>query len=84
MSVIVSAGNSPYKVSAGQTDTSDVVVSGGAMFVLSGGIADGTTVSSGGFLGIAAGGTDSGTTLDGLEVIRGTDIAATIGGGGTR
>ncbi len=40
MSVIVSAGNSPYKVSANQTDTGDVVVSGGSMFVLSGGAAD--------------------------------------------
>jgi hypothetical protein len=36
--VIVSKGNSPYKVSAGQTDVSDFVVSGGSMSVLSGGV----------------------------------------------
>ncbi len=81
MSVIVSAGNSPYRVSANQIDTGDVVVSGGSMFVLSGGVADGTTVSSGGFLAIERGGTDSGTVLEGIEVIRGTDLGATVSGG---
>jgi hypothetical protein len=34
VNVIVSAGNSPYNISAGQTDTDDIVVSGGSMFVL--------------------------------------------------
>ena len=38
MSVIVSQGISPYKVSAGGTDSGDVVVSGGSMFVLSAGV----------------------------------------------
>ena len=47
MSVIVSQGISPYKVSAGGTDSGDVVVSGGSMFVLSAGVASATTVSSG-------------------------------------
>jgi hypothetical protein len=32
--VIVSEGNSPYKVSAVGSDSDDVVVSGGSMFVL--------------------------------------------------
>ena len=54
--VIVSKGNSPYKVSSGHTDTGDIVISGGSMFVLSGGTADSTTVSSGGFLTISHGG----------------------------
>ena len=39
VSAIVSAG-SVYNVSSGRTDTNDVVLSGGSMFVLSAGIAD--------------------------------------------
>jgi autotransporter passenger strand-loop-strand repeat protein len=81
--VIVSKGNSPYKVSSGRTDTGDTVVSGGSMFVLSGGVADATTVSSGGFLTISHGGTDSGTTLAGKEVVLGLDIGAAVQSGGT-
>ena len=69
--VIVSKGNSPYKISSGHTDTGDFVVSGGSMFVLSGGVANSTTVSSGGFLTISYGGTDSGTTLAGKETVLG-------------
>jgi autotransporter passenger strand-loop-strand repeat protein len=61
MSVIVSQGISPYKVSSGGTDSGDVVVSGGSMFVLSAGVANGTIVSSGGFLTINKGGSGSGS-----------------------
>ena len=81
--VIVSKVNSPYKVSSGHTDTGDIVVSGGSMFVLSGGTADSTTVSSGGFLTISHGGTDSGTTLAGKETVLGLDIGAAVQSGGT-
>jgi autotransporter passenger strand-loop-strand repeat protein/probable HAF family extracellular repeat protein len=78
VAVIVSKGNSPYKVSSGHTDTGDIVVSGGSMFVLSGGVADSTTVSSGGFLTISQGGTDSGTTLAGKESVFGLDSRRAI------
>jgi autotransporter passenger strand-loop-strand repeat protein len=61
MSVIVSQGISPYKVSSGGTDSGGVVVSGGSMFVLSAGVANGTIVSSGGFLTINKGGSGSGS-----------------------
>jgi hypothetical protein len=44
MSVIVSQGISPYKISSGHTDSGDRVVSGGSMFVLSAGVANATTV----------------------------------------
>src|SRR6478609_672874 len=75
MSVIVSQGNSPYKVSAGGTDSNDVVVSGGSMFVLSGGVANLTTVSSGGFLTINKGGSGSSSQLlGGTETVSGTEI----------
>lgn len=43
MSLVVSKGNSPYRVSSGQADSGDVVVSGGSMYVLSGGTALTTT-----------------------------------------
>jgi antigen 43 len=75
MSVTVSQGNSPYKVSAGQSDSSDFVVSGGSMFVLSGGVANVTTVSSGGFLTINKGGSGSSSQLlGGTETVSGTEI----------
>jgi fibronectin-binding autotransporter adhesin len=46
--VTVSSADSPYNVSSGQTDTSDIVVSRGSMFVLSGGTASATTINNGG------------------------------------
>ncbi len=63
MSVTVSKGNSPYKVSSGHTETGDVVVSGGTMWVLSGGSADTTTISSGGTMAIKSGGIADGTVV---------------------
>ena len=71
MSVIVSKGNSPYRVSSGTADTGDAVVSGGSMYVLSGGTAEVTTVSSGGLLTIRAGGTANSTTVSsgGFEIV---------------
>jgi autotransporter passenger strand-loop-strand repeat protein len=73
MSVIVSKGNSPHNVSSGTPESGDVVVSGGSMFVLSGGTAFGTTVSSGGFLTINKGGSGSGSVLSGgTERVSGT------------
>ena len=65
MGVIVSAGNSPHNVSSGHTESGDIVVSGGSMFVLSGGKADTTTVNSGGVLFLDIGGVGSGTVLVG-------------------
>jgi autotransporter passenger strand-loop-strand repeat protein len=83
--VIVSQGNSPYKVSAGGTDSNDVVVSGGSMFVLSAGLAIGTTVSSGGFLTINKGGSGSATRLSGgNETVSGTDVGDFIESGGSQ
>jgi len=70
--VIVSAGEI-YDVSSGQTDTNDVVQSGGQMYVLSGGTANTTTVDKGGLLTIEPGGNDSGTILHGSETILGSD-----------
>src|ERR1700730_15436857 len=46
--VTVSSADSPYNVSSGQTDTSDIVVSRRSMFVLSGGTASATTINNGG------------------------------------
>ena len=57
--VIISAGNSPYNVTAGQTDTNDQVISGGTMFVDSGGTAISTTVSGGGILELLSGSNNS-------------------------
>jgi autotransporter passenger strand-loop-strand repeat protein len=64
----VTKTNSPFNVSAGHSDAGDVVLSGGSMFVLSGGVANTTTVSSGGTLTIDRGG---------------TEITPTVAGGGT-
>ena len=80
---IVSKGNSPYKVSSGHTDTGDIVISGGSMFVLSGGVADSTTVSSGGFLTISHGGTDSGTDARRQAKLFAVSISAAVQSGGT-
>jgi hypothetical protein len=41
MDVVVTPGNSPYVVSSGQTDTGDVVSTGGVENVESGGVARG-------------------------------------------
>jgi autotransporter passenger strand-loop-strand repeat protein len=79
---IVTKANSPYKVSSGQTDTGDVVSSGGTMFVLSGGTAFTTTVNSHGLLTVSAGGTDLGTTLGGSETVGGLSYLATVESGG--
>src|SRR5262249_53269459 len=65
MGVNVSAGNSPYKVSSGQTDTNDFVISGGSMFILSGGSASITTVSSGGTEVVSGGGSDCRARISG-------------------
>ncbi len=78
----ITRANSPYKVSSGVTDTGDLVLSGGSMYVLSGGVADATTVDSGGFLIVSKGGTDSGTTLGGDQAILGLSSAGKIVGGG--
>ena len=80
--VTVSSGNSPYHVTAGQIDTNDVVISGGSMFVDSGGTAFGTSVSSGGFLTVSAGGTESGSQIlfGGSDTVFGTDLGATVTG----
>jgi autotransporter passenger strand-loop-strand repeat protein len=84
--VIVGPGNSPYHVSAGQTDTSDVVVSGGTMDVDSGGTARQTTVSAGGEEFIASGGVASGTVVSsgGTEIVDPGGVAThtVISGGG--
>jgi autotransporter passenger strand-loop-strand repeat protein len=85
MSVTVSQGISPYKVSSGQTDSSDVLVSGGSMFVLSAGVANATTVNSGGFLTINKGGSGSASQLlGGTETISCTEIGDFIGSGGSQ
>jgi autotransporter passenger strand-loop-strand repeat protein len=82
MGVIVSAGNSPHNVSSGHTESGDIVVSGGSMFVLSGGKADATIVSYGGALTIDLGGVGSGSVLAGLsERVFGTETGATIKSG---
>jgi autotransporter passenger strand-loop-strand repeat protein len=60
-SVTVNSGNSPYTISpAGPIPTTSSSVS---MFVLSGGVADFTTLSSGGFLTVNFGGVNSITTV---------------------
>ncbi len=71
MSLVVGKGNSPYRVSSGQADSGDVVVSGGSMYVLLGGTALTTTVSSGGLLTIRGGGSASATTVSsgGFEIV---------------
>jgi autotransporter passenger strand-loop-strand repeat protein len=82
--VTVKAGNSPYNVSSGETDTSDLVVNGGSMFVLSGGVADTTTFDAGGFLTIDSGGIANSTIFSGgteLVSFGGTDFDAQISGG---
>ena len=83
MSVTVSAGQI-YNVSSGQTDTGDTVLGGGAMFVLSGGVADTTAVDFGGSLAIDSGGTASGTILSGSEIVLGTETGTTVGSGGVQ
>ena len=63
-SVTVNSGNSPYTISpAGPVRTTSSSVS---MFVLSGGVADFTTLSSGGFLTVNFGGVNSITTVTSL------------------
>ena len=85
MGVIVSKGNSPYKVSSGHTDSGDVVISGGSMFVLSAGVASATTVSSGGVLTINKGGSESASQLlGGTGAISGIDTGDFIEGGGSQ
>jgi autotransporter passenger strand-loop-strand repeat protein len=79
--VVVSSGSS-YTVSSGQTDTNDVVLSGGtlvdsgtiinttdsgAVDISSGGVANGTLVVSGGEESVAAGGQTISTTLIGTN-----------------
>jgi autotransporter passenger strand-loop-strand repeat protein len=83
MGVIVTSANSPYDVSAGQIDTDDVVDSGGYMFVLSGGIADLTTVNASGVEYVNTGGTDNGATLSGgAQNVSGLASNATVDSGG--
>jgi autotransporter passenger strand-loop-strand repeat protein len=65
MGVTISSGNSPYDVSSGQVDTNDVVVSGGSMFVLSGGTAIGTTLLGHGQEVVSGGGEDDGALISG-------------------
>jgi autotransporter passenger strand-loop-strand repeat protein len=85
MSVIVSQGISRRTRSSGHTDSGDVVVSGGSMFVLSAGVASATTVSSGGFLTINKGGSGSGSHLSGgNETISGTETGGFIESGGSQ
>ncbi len=88
--VIVTGGNSPYYVSSGAIDTSDIVDGGGSMFVLSGGIADLTTVNidlslgNRGALYVEDGGTAIGTTINGgyqQVAIGGAASGTTINGG---
>ncbi len=62
MSVTVSSGET-YNVSSAQTDNGDTVLSGGSMFVLSGGYAQETIVESGGSLTVSSGGADNATTI---------------------
>ena len=84
MSETVSSGNSPYNVMSAQTDTGDLVVNGGSMLILSGGVADTTTVDTGGILTIASGGIDNSTILsDGIAIVSfgGTDLSTQISGG---
>lgn len=85
MSETVSSGNSPYNVSSGQTDTGDLVVNGGSMVVLSGGVADTTSVGSSGSLTIDLGGLAIGTMVagGGHAVVDGTTIGAQVSAGGT-
>ena len=78
--VIVNGGNSPYFVSSGQTDTSDIVDDGGVMVVDFGGVASGTVVSGGGRLTVNAGGVNSGTTVFG-GVESGADYTVISPGG---
>jgi autotransporter passenger strand-loop-strand repeat protein len=55
------------------------------MFVLSGGVANVTTVSSGGFLTINKGGSGSSSQLfGGTETVSGTEIGGFIGSGGSQ
>jgi autotransporter passenger strand-loop-strand repeat protein len=63
---VVSSGQT-YRVSANQTDTGDVVLSGGKMIVESGGEAIATTVENGGSLKVHSGGTISGTINRGFD-----------------
>ena len=53
MSTVTVSKGSSYSVPSGQTDTSDTVLSGGTMFILSGGVASSTLVEAGGLLIVA-------------------------------
>ena len=83
-SVTLKAGNSPYNVSSGETDTGDLVINGGSMLVPWGGVANTTTIDAGGVLTIDSGGIDSSTILSGgVEVVSvsGSDLDTQISGG---
>jgi hypothetical protein len=64
MSVTVSSGQT-YYVSSGQTDTGDIVLSGGAIDVLQGGGTINALVSAVGSISISLGGITTGTSLSG-------------------
>jgi autotransporter passenger strand-loop-strand repeat protein len=84
MAVIVTSGNSPYDVSSGQTDTGDIVSSGGSMYVLDGGTAIDATVSGDGYEYVYR--IDSGTTVGsgGSEQVESGGVATgtTVSSGG--
>ena len=93
MPAIVSSGQT-YNITSGQTDTGDVVLSGGTMLVLSGGEADFTWVGIGGSMKVSSGGLASNTIVSsgGSIVLSGGAAedtilrggALTVGAGGTR
>jgi autotransporter passenger strand-loop-strand repeat protein len=81
--IIVSNGQIDL-ISSGRTNNNDVVLSGGTINVLSGGIADTTTVS--GTLNVSAGGIDGGIAISGggteTASSGGADFGATVLSGG--
>jgi len=82
MSTVTVSKGSSYSVSSGQTDISDTVLSGGTMFILSGGVASSTLVEAGGFLTVNAGGTEIGLTNSGTVNGSGGVISGTVVNGG--
>jgi len=84
MGVIVSHGNSPHEIHSGQTETDDIVVSGGELVVAAGGTAIDLTVSSGGSAIVRTGGnmvvtTGGSSEIDGLLVNQATVTVASNG-----
>ena len=82
--VIIHSG-SPHSVGSGDTAVDDHVLSGGTLWVLSGGVVSGTTVYAGGTMIISRGGSDAGPTADfGVETVSAgasvTDVAVSSGG----